>query len=63
MTKKEYNLVKTFVQALVDESSARGMYSSNGISHLLVRVEDVEKLLGRILEFLVDEKQDHKEED
>ena len=63
MTKKKYDLEKTFGQALVDEASARGMYSSNGISHLLVRVEDVEKLLGRILEFVVDEKQDRKEED
>ena len=29
MTKKEYDLVKTFVQALVDESSARGMYNKS----------------------------------
>lgn len=28
MTKKEYDLVKTFVQALVDESAARGMYNN-----------------------------------
>lgn len=62
MTKKEYDLVRTFVQALVDETAAKGMCSRNGVSHLLVRVEDLEKLLSRILEFVVDEKRDEKEE-
>lgn len=63
MTKKEYDLIKTFVQALVDESAAGGMCSRDGVPHLMVRVENVEKLLSRILEFVVDENQDQKEED
>ena len=51
MTGKEYNLVKEFVQAMVDESTPIKM---NGKVGVIVSQASIEKMLGRILEFVVE---------
>lgn len=48
MTEKEFNLIRDFVQALADESTARGVIESRGKFYLMVSEEQLNTLLSRI---------------
>ena len=48
MTQKEFNLIRDFVQAMADESSARGGIESKGKIYLMVSEEQLNTLLSRI---------------
>ena len=48
MTQREFNLIHDFVQAMADESVARGVVESKGKFYILVSEEQLNTLLERI---------------
>lgn len=48
MTQREFNLIRDFVQAMADESIARGGVKSEGKLYILVSEEQLNTLLERI---------------